>query len=189
MSSLLPSPLFEALNPYIDIPFNLYLLAILTLAYTCIIHSLGRKLLLAIVIATDVLIVYFDSTSTTSGLIKIQAELVGLAVVLGFLVAPRSWQVKHLSDFTVFVNFAVYGNIGMMVGTPSGGTTRGWCCKFACLSLFVWVVRYRNDLVDVDRSMLNLCAVSGQCVPQWRCVERDASFWSCRLTWHPNSPV
>jgi hypothetical protein len=65
----------------------------------------------------------------------------GLGSVLAFLVASRSFQTRLLPAFTTYVNFAVYGNIGMMVGTPADGTLRGMCSKVTCVALFIWIVQ------------------------------------------------
>ncbi|KIW02793.1 uncharacterized protein PV09_05854 [Verruconis gallopava] len=129
-----------ALDAYLDISFNRWLCLILSLVYVCALRNHG--LLLLVVLATSALILMFDKTSTIGEMTKIICELpLGLGSVLAFLIADREFQTKHLATFTTYVNFAVYGNIGMMVGTPADGTLRGMCCKVACLSLFVWIVQ------------------------------------------------
>ncbi|KAF2674545.1 hypothetical protein BT63DRAFT_419830 [Microthyrium microscopicum] len=73
---------------------------------------------------------------------KIMCELpLGLGSVLAFLLANRSFQTRHLSTFTAYVNFAVYGNIRMMALTPAGDTVRGMCSKVTCAALFIWIVQ------------------------------------------------
>ncbi|KFY29301.1 hypothetical protein V493_02426 [Pseudogymnoascus sp. VKM F-4281 (FW-2241)] len=134
------SPPHAALEAYIDIPFNAWLIIILILTYVCAIRNQG--LLLVGVIGASATIVVFDKTSSVGEMIKVMCELpLGLGSVLAFLVAPRSFQTRFLPAFTAYVNLAVYGNIGMMVGTPAGGTIRGMCCKFTCIALFIWIVQ------------------------------------------------
>ncbi|KFY00823.1 hypothetical protein V490_01183 [Pseudogymnoascus sp. VKM F-3557] len=134
------SPPHTALQSYIDVPFNVWLTIILILTYGCAIRS--RGLLLVIVLGVSTTIVLFDKTSTVGETIKIMCELpLGLGSVLAFLVASRSFQTRYLPAFTTYVNFAVYGNIGMMVGTPADGTLRGMCSKVACIALFIWIVQ------------------------------------------------
>ncbi|QGI66473.1 hypothetical protein CEK26_010430 [Fusarium fujikuroi] len=133
------SSVHAALEPYVDIPFNASLSGILFLAYRCLISKPG--LLLIIVYTTSAIIVLFDRTSTKKEMAKTMAELpLGLGSVLWFIVSGRSTKVQWLHAFTIYVNFAVYGNILMMVATPSGGTFRGIGCKVACISLSAWIV-------------------------------------------------
>ncbi|CCT70628.1 uncharacterized protein FFUJ_06616 [Fusarium fujikuroi IMI 58289] len=133
------SSVHAALEPYVDIPFNASLSGILFLAYRCLISKPG--LLLIIVYTTSAIIVLFDRTSTRKEMAKTMAELpLGLGSVLWFIVSGRSTKVQWLHAFTIYVNFAVYGNILMMVATPSGGTFRGIGCKVACISLSAWIV-------------------------------------------------
>ncbi|EWZ40764.1 uncharacterized protein FOBCDRAFT_227068 [Fusarium oxysporum Fo47] len=130
---------YAALEPYLDIPFNASLSGILFLAYRCLISKPG--LLLTIVYTTSAIIVLFDRTSTKGEMVKTMAELpLGLGSVLLFIVASRPTKAQWLHAFTIYVNFAVYGNILMMVATPSGGSFRGICCKAACISLSAWIV-------------------------------------------------
>lgn len=128
------------LEAWIDIPFNIWLTLILILTYGCAIRN--RGLLLLIVLVCSAIIILFDNTSTVGGMIKIICLLpLGLGSVLAFLVASRSFQVRYLRTFTTYINFAVYGNIGMMVGTPAGGTLRGLCSKITCAVMFIWIVQ------------------------------------------------
>ena len=134
------SPLHTALESYIDIPFNLWLSIILILTYGCAIRN--RALLLLVVLVVSAVIIVFDKTSTAGEMTKIMCELpLGLGSVLAFLLANRSFQTRFLPAFTTYVNFAVYGNIGMMVGTPTDGTLRGMCSKVTCIALFIWIVQ------------------------------------------------
>ncbi|KAF2103448.1 hypothetical protein NA57DRAFT_72424 [Rhizodiscina lignyota] len=134
------SRLHAALESYIDIPFNAWLSIILILTYECAIRHPG--LLLLVVLGVSVTIVVFDNTSTVGEMTKTMCVLpLGLGSVLAFLVANRSFQTRYLPAFTTYVNFAVYGNIGMMVGTPADGTLRGMCTKVACVALFIWIVQ------------------------------------------------
>jgi hypothetical protein len=129
-----------ALEPYIDIPFNTWLSIILILTYECAIRN--RRLLLLVVLGASATIVVFDNTSTVGEMIKIMCELpLGLGSVLAFLIANRSFKARYLPAFTTYVNFAVYGNIVMMVGTPADGTLRGMCSKVTCVALFIWIVQ------------------------------------------------
>ncbi|KAH8586935.1 hypothetical protein B0O99DRAFT_643175 [Bisporella sp. PMI_857] len=134
------SPPHTVLEAYIDIPFNVWLSIILILTYGCAIRN--RGLLLLVVLGLSTTIVVFDKTSTVGEMTKIMCELpLGLGSVLAFLVANRSFQTRFLSAFMTYVNFAVYGNIGMMVGTPADGTLRGMCSKATCAVLFIWIVQ------------------------------------------------
>jgi hypothetical protein len=134
------SPLYTWLEAYIDIPFNAWLSIILILTYVCAIRS--RGLLLLLVLSLSMTIVLFDKTSTIGEMIKTMCLLpLGLGSILAFLVANRSIQTRFLPAFTTYVNFAVYGNIGMMVGTAADGTLRGWCSKVTCATLFVWILQ------------------------------------------------
>jgi hypothetical protein len=137
MTSSLPH---TALEPYIDIPFNIWLIITLILACKCAVRSPG--LLLLVVLGVSATIVVFDRTATAGEMTKTMCLLpLGLGCILAFLVADRSFQARFLPAFTAYVNFAVYGNIGLMVGTPADGTLRGMCSKVACLALFVWIVQ------------------------------------------------
>jgi hypothetical protein len=130
----------KALESYIDIPFNVWFSIILIITYGCAIRN--RGLLLIVVLGVSAIIVVFDKTSTAGELTKIICELpLGLGSVLAFLVANRSFQSRFLPAFTVYVNLAVYGNIGMMVWTPADGTLRGMCSKVTCIALFIWIVQ------------------------------------------------
>jgi hypothetical protein len=133
-ATVLASP--TAFEIYVDVPFNIWLFIILIFTYGCALRS--RRLLLFVVLGVSATIVVFDRTSSRGEMIKIMAELpLGLGSVLAFLAANRSFQTRNLSAFTTYVNFAVYGNIGMMVLTPAGGTFRGMCSKFTCAVLFL----------------------------------------------------
>ncbi|PVI00771.1 hypothetical protein DM02DRAFT_592254 [Periconia macrospinosa] len=134
------SQIKKVVDSYIDIPFNAYLTIILFLTYQCTLHS--KPLLLLLVFITSAAILIYDTTSTIGGLIKIMCELpLGLGSVLAFQVTNPSFQARYLSAFTTYVNVAVYGNIGMMVATPTGGTLRGKFARGACAALFVWIVQ------------------------------------------------
>jgi hypothetical protein len=134
------SLLVDKVSQYVDIPFNISLSIILVVLYGCILYS--RKLLLLLVVAASMIILRFDNHSSTGEFIKIMCELpLGLGSVLAFLCASRAFQNRYLHAFTTYVNFAVYGNIVMMVATPSGGTMRGLCGKLTCIALSVWIVQ------------------------------------------------
>ncbi|GJN74558.1 hypothetical protein PLICBS_008649 [Purpureocillium lilacinum] len=134
------SSLRTALEPYIDIPFNQWLILILLCTYVCALRQPGA-LLLAVLTITAMILLY-DTTSTTGAMIKTICELpLGLGSILAFLIASRALKARLLPAFETYVNLAVYGNIGMMVATPAGGTLRGLCCKVACLALFLWIVQ------------------------------------------------
>jgi|SRR5688572_16858415 len=129
----------SALEPYVDVPFNASLSVILFLTYRCLVSKPG--LLLAVVFTTSAVIAIFDRVSTKGEIIKTMAELpLGLGSVLLFIVASRPTKERWLHAFTIYVNFAVYGNIVMMVATPSGDTYRGLFCKVACLALSAWII-------------------------------------------------
>ncbi|KXG46922.1 uncharacterized protein PGRI_036680 [Penicillium griseofulvum] len=132
--------LLMALEPYIDIPFNVWLTIILILTYGCALRSPG--LLLLVVLGVSATIFIFNTTATLGEMTKIMCLLpFGLGSVLTFLSADRSLQTRFLPAFTTYVNFAVYANIGMMIGTPTGGTLRGICSKITCVALFVWILQ------------------------------------------------
>lgn len=134
------SSLYSTLASYIDIRFNLWLAGILTLTLCGALRS--RRLLLLAVLGVSATIPIFDTTSTKGGMIKTMSLLpIALGSVLSFLVASRRLQTRLLPAFTTYINFAVYGNIGMMVMTPPGGTLRGYCSKITCVALFVWIVQ------------------------------------------------
>ncbi|KAJ5199265.1 hypothetical protein N7491_000179 [Penicillium cf. griseofulvum] len=134
------SLLLTALKPYVDIPFNVWLTIILILTYGCALRNPG--LLLLVVFGVSAAIILFNTTATLGEMIKTICVLpLGLGSVLMFLIADRSLQTRFLPAFTTYINFAVYANIGMMVGTPAGGTLRGMCSKITCIALFVWIVQ------------------------------------------------
>ena len=134
------SILRTAIESYIDVPFNLWLSVILILVYWCVTRI--RVLLLLVVLSVSTTIVLFDKTSTVGEMTKIMCELpLGLGSVLVFLILNRSFQIQYLPAFTMYVNFAVYGNIGMMVATPADDTFRGTCSKITCMALFIWIVQ------------------------------------------------
>ena len=127
-------------EPYIDVTFNLWFSVILILVYWCALRNRGLLLLAVLSVSTTIAI--FDKTSTGGEMAKIMCELpLGLGSVLAFLLANRSFQIQYLPAFTAYINFAVYGNIGMMVATPSDGTLRGTCSKITCVLLFAWIVQ------------------------------------------------
>jgi hypothetical protein len=133
-------PSYTGLESYIDIPFNVWLSIILVLTYGCAIRN--RGLLLLVVLGVSATIVVFDKTSSVGEMTKTMCLLpLGLGSILAFLVANRSFQTRFLPAFTTYVNFAVYGNIGMMVGTPADGTLRGICSKITCVALFIWIIQ------------------------------------------------
>jgi len=130
----------QAIDSYIDIPFNLWLSVILILVYWCAIRN--RVLLLLAVLSASTAIAVFDTTSTAGEMAKIMCELpLGLGSVLAFLVASRPFQIRYLPAFTTYINFAVYGNIGMMAAAPTDGTLRGTCSKIACIALLAWIIQ------------------------------------------------
>jgi hypothetical protein len=134
------SSLYTAVNTYIDVPFNVSLGSILVCAYACIVRS--PSTLLVMVLSVSAAIALYDTTSTAGEMIKTVCLLpLGLGSVLAFLVAGPRRQVKLRPVFEPYVNFAVYGNIGMMVATPPGSTVRGWCCKAACVMLLAWILQ------------------------------------------------
>jgi hypothetical protein len=129
-----------AIESYIDVPFSLWLIVILILVYWCAIRT--RVLLLLAVLSASTTIAVFDKTSTCGEMTKTICLLpLGLGSVLAFLVANRSFQIQYLPAFTTYINFAVYGNIGMMVATPTDGTIRGTCSKITCVALFTWILQ------------------------------------------------
>ncbi|CAI7641022.1 unnamed protein product [Penicillium discolor] len=152
-----------AFEPYVDIPFNVWLTIILILTYGCALRN--PRLLLLIVLGVSATIFVFNTTATLGEMIKTMCLLpLGLGSILAFLVADRSLQARFLPAFTTYVNFAVYANIGMMVGTPAGGTLRGMCSKIACVALFVWIVQQGHRVgwktVMVHNNLFVFTAVS-----------------------------
>lgn len=134
------SKLLPALASYVDIPFNAWLVIILIHTYVCAIQYPG--LLLVVTLAASAVILVCDTTATLGEMAKTMCLLpLGLGSILAFLITNRSLKARLLPIFTVYVNFAVYGNIGMMIFAPGGGTLRGMCSKFACAALFLWIVQ------------------------------------------------
>ncbi|KAJ5799456.1 uncharacterized protein N7518_001524 [Penicillium psychrosexuale] len=157
------SQLLTAFEPYIDIPFNVWLTIILILTYGCAVRNPG--LLLLVVLGVSATIFIFNTTATLGEMTKTMCLLpLGLGSVLTFLAADRSLQTRFLSAFTTYVNFAVYANIGMMVGTPTGGTLRGMCSKITCVALFIWIVQKGHRVgwktVRVHENLFVFTAVS-----------------------------
>jgi hypothetical protein len=157
------SPSHTALESYVDIPFNIWLSIILVLTCGCAIRNQG--LLLLVVLGVSATIVVFDKTSTSGEMIKTMCLLpLGLGSILAFLVSNRSFQTRYLPAFTTYVNFAVYGNIGMMLGTPTSGTLRGLCSKITCIALFIWIVlqghRVRWKTIILHDNLFVFTAVS-----------------------------
>ena len=133
-------PTLTALEPYVDVSFNVWLSIILTLIYGCALRKQG--LLLLVVFGASAIIFAFDTTATFGEMTKTMCLLpLGLGSILAFLVASRSLQTRLLPAFTTYVNFAVYGNVAMMIGTPAGGTFRGMCSKVTCVALSIWIVQ------------------------------------------------
>ncbi|CAI6331058.1 unnamed protein product [Periconia digitata] len=125
--------------PYIDIPFNISIALLLLLSYHLTLHA--KPLLLTLVALTSTTILLYDKTSTASSLIKLTCELpLGLGSVLIFQTLPYPTQKRYLQPFTTYVNLAVYGNIAMMVLTPTSGTLRGAVARLTCAALSVWIV-------------------------------------------------
>lgn len=134
------SSLLTSIEPYVDIRFNVWFTIILTFTYVCALRKPG--LLLLVVLGVSPTILLFNTTGNFGEMTKTMILLpFGLGPVLAFLVANRSLQTRYLSAFTTYINYAVYANIGIMVGTPPGGTLRGWCSKITCIAIFVWIVK------------------------------------------------
>lgn len=160
MASSLLDPMLES---YIDIQFNQWLSIILILVYKCAIRC--PRLLLLVVLGVSATIALFDKTSTAGEMTKTMCLLpLGLGSVLAFLIANRSFQHRFLPSFTTYINFAVYGNILIMAGTPAGGTFRGIFSKVTCIALFLWIVqqgyRVRWKTVALHDNLFVFTAVS-----------------------------
>ena len=126
-------------DQYIDLNFNAWLVVILIFMYTC--ATISPRLLLVVVLGVSAAIITFDNTSTIPQMIKTLALLpFGLGSILAFLSMNQSFKTTYLRAFTIYVNFAVYGNIMMMIGTPTGSTMRGMLGKVTTLALWAWVV-------------------------------------------------
>ena len=157
------SSLLTAFEPYVDIRFNAWFTIILILTYGCALRKPG--LLLLVVQGVSATILLFNTTANLGEMAKTMALLpLGLGSVLTFLVLNRSLQTRYLSAFTTYVNIAVYTNIGMMVGTPTGGTFRGMCSKVTCIAIFVWIVKQGRRVgwktVLVHKNLFVFTAVS-----------------------------
>jgi hypothetical protein len=75
---------------------------------------------------------------STMGLIKRVALLpLGLGTVLLYPQLPLDIQARYRRPFAMYINFAVMGNIIMMIFTPTGNTLRGLATKPCCLVLFL----------------------------------------------------
>jgi len=72
--------------------------------------------------------------------VKVMCEMpLGLGAVMVFAALSPQTQMQHIGWFTAYVNFAVLGNIAMMVAVPADGTVRGVGSRFVCLVLSVWL--------------------------------------------------
>ncbi|MCW7462148.1 hypothetical protein [Leptospira limi] len=65
----------------------------------------------------------------------------GLGAVIGYVSLPNSKQQKFLPWFTRYINFAVLGNIFVMIFSPDGGTYRGIISRIVCLFLLIWLLQ------------------------------------------------
>ncbi|PJZ86527.1 hypothetical protein CH366_04440 [Leptospira harrisiae] len=65
----------------------------------------------------------------------------GLGAVIGYVSLPESKQQKFLPWFNRYINFAVIGNIFVMIFSPDGGTYRGIVSRFACFFLLIWLLQ------------------------------------------------
>lgn len=65
----------------------------------------------------------------------------GLGVVLLYMNASPAMRVSWYHQFTAYINFAVVGNIAMMILVPSHGEYRAVVGKFACGILVVWLLQ------------------------------------------------
>lgn len=107
-----------------------------------------RRFLLGLVLISATLIISAFIQKTTHdlydwmGIVKLVSVLVfGLGVILGFSLLSDKVQEKWLRGFTSYVNFAVLGNILMMVFVPVGESLRGIASKFTCVLLCVWLLQ------------------------------------------------
>jgi hypothetical protein len=76
------------------------------------------------------------------GYIKFLCEMpLGLGSLAIFGLLSKARQKRHMRIFTYYVNFAVVGNIAMMVFVPAAETMRGWTSRVACVALVAWLVQ------------------------------------------------
>ncbi|KAJ3394082.1 hypothetical protein HDU84_000110 [Entophlyctis sp. JEL0112] len=95
-------------------------------------------LLASFVAASSVMLLRFDGD--VLALVKTMCELpLGLGSLVLYPLLPSAWQRRYQMPFTAYINFAVLGNIAMMIFTPGGSTMRAWGCRFACASLSLWL--------------------------------------------------
>lgn len=121
------------------IAFTALLVPLVAVAYLGATRAPG--ILLVAVWATAAYILAQGSLGVGEG-IKLLCELpLGLGSLLMFALLSPSAQDRLLPAFTCYVNAAVFGNIAMMVFTPSGGTYRGLAARAACLALVAWLAQ------------------------------------------------
>ncbi|KAI9334711.1 hypothetical protein BDR26DRAFT_936805 [Obelidium mucronatum] len=107
---------YMASTPYLFIP-----LAILIYALTAV-----------VIVSQSQEMIYIGS------LIKVLCVLpLGLGSLILFQLLPVLVQRKWFGVFSMYINWAVLGNVAMMFFVPASDTWREWGCRFACICLTV----------------------------------------------------
>ena len=119
-----------------------------SLAFNLFLCSAAPRLLVAIIALSSLGVVAAFvragdySFDAAGALVKLLCEWTfGLGAVTFYGTLSPETQARHLDVFTLYVNAAVLGNIGMMVAVPTGSTARGWSHRAACMLLCYWLVR------------------------------------------------
>ncbi|KAI9220824.1 hypothetical protein BC828DRAFT_366955 [Blastocladiella britannica] len=120
-----------------DMTFNLRLIP-MVLGVAELTLRAPRALLVGVLGATTVIVYRADLTPLE--LAKVVALLpLGLGSLLTYLSLPPATRARYLVPFTRYINVAVFGNIAMMLFTPTGGTVRGVAGKLTATVLLVWL--------------------------------------------------
>lgn len=123
-------------------------IAILFVTLVCYSSIYRQKLLLFIVITVSLLTGIQFSLQSHHDMVSIMGftKMIlllpfGLGAVIGYVSLPKSKQQKYLPWFTRYINFAVLGNIFVMIFSPDGGTYRGMISRFVCFFLLIWLLQ------------------------------------------------
>jgi hypothetical protein len=122
-----------------DVRFNAAFALLLFLCFVCFVYF-PALLLIVLVLATGTTL-FMCPLSVGEAIKVICVAILGLGSLVAYSLLDSSMQQRFLPAFTLYVNIAVYGNIGMMVFTPTGGTLRGRACRLACSLLTLWIVQ------------------------------------------------
>ncbi|MCW7504573.1 hypothetical protein [Leptospira paudalimensis] len=123
-------------------------IAILFVSLVCYSSIYRQKLLLFIIITVSLLAGIQFSLQSHHDMVSIMGftKMIlllpfGLGAVIGYVSLSESKQQKYLTWFTRYINFAVLGNIFVMIFSPDGGTYRGILSRFVCFFLLIWLLQ------------------------------------------------